>query len=108
MLEKGWNLKLPVDPLTKDLDDIHSITSSFKLLLDKTPEFKVGSLILVSTLNFENIEVQNKLEDLFSGPFIIKALHGANAVKLGLSGELENKHPAFPVSLVGHYTSSDK
>ncbi|MBW0564470.1 hypothetical protein O181_104185 [Austropuccinia psidii MF-1] len=39
---------------------------------------------------------------------MIKALHGTNAVKVKLSGELENKHPAFPVSLVKHYTSSDK
>ncbi|MBW0512728.1 hypothetical protein O181_052443 [Austropuccinia psidii MF-1] len=31
-----------------------------------------------------------------------------NAVQVQLSGELENKHPTFPVSLVKHYTSSDK
>ncbi|MBW0499894.1 hypothetical protein O181_039609 [Austropuccinia psidii MF-1] len=43
-----------------------------------------------------------------TGPFIIKALHGTNAVKVELSGELEDKHPAFPVSLVKQYTSSDK
>ncbi|MBW0519366.1 hypothetical protein O181_059081 [Austropuccinia psidii MF-1] len=113
MLEKGWNLKLPLDTLKKYLVDIHPTASSFKLLLDKvrhhanqsindifeyakkkwdknhkTPEFKVGDLILVSTLNFNNIKGPNKLKDSFSGPFIIKALHGTNAVQVEWSGEL--------------------
>ncbi|MBW0538827.1 hypothetical protein O181_078542 [Austropuccinia psidii MF-1] len=35
MLEKGWNPKLPVDTLKKDLVDIHPTASSFELLLDK-------------------------------------------------------------------------
>ncbi|MBW0570803.1 hypothetical protein O181_110518 [Austropuccinia psidii MF-1] len=39
---------------------------------------------------------------------MIKALHGPNAVQLELTGELMNKHPAFPVSLINLYTSSDK
>ncbi|MBW0539730.1 hypothetical protein O181_079445 [Austropuccinia psidii MF-1] len=133
MLEKGWNPKLFVDTLKKNLVDIHPTASSFKLFLDKvrhhanqsmndafeyakqkwdkshkTPEFKVGDLILVSTLNFNNIKGPKKLKDSFAGPFIIKALHGTNAVQVELSGELENKHPTFPVSLVKHYTSSDK
>ncbi|MBW0545576.1 hypothetical protein O181_085291 [Austropuccinia psidii MF-1] len=74
----------------------------------KTPEFKVGDSILLSTLNFNYIKGPKKSKDSISGPFIIKALHGTNAVQVELSGELENKHPNFPVSLVNHYTSSDK
>ncbi|MBW0567044.1 hypothetical protein O181_106759 [Austropuccinia psidii MF-1] len=74
----------------------------------KTPEFKVGDLILVSTLNFNNIKGPKKLKDSFEGPFIIKALHGTNSVQVEVSGELENKHPTFPVSLVKNYTSIDK
>ncbi|MBW0464074.1 hypothetical protein O181_003789 [Austropuccinia psidii MF-1] len=35
ILEKGWNPKLPVDTLKKDLVYIHSTASSFKLLVDK-------------------------------------------------------------------------
>ncbi|MBW0575446.1 hypothetical protein O181_115161 [Austropuccinia psidii MF-1] len=133
MLEEGWNPKLPVSTLNKYLVDINPTASSFKLLLDKvrhhenqsmkdafeyakqkwdkshkTPELKEGDLILVSTLSFNNIKGPKKLKDSFSGPFIIKALHGTNAVQVELSGELENKHPTFPVSLVKHYTSSDK
>ncbi|MBW0576359.1 hypothetical protein O181_116074 [Austropuccinia psidii MF-1] len=133
MLEKGWNTKLTVDTLKKDLVDIHPAASRFKLLLDKvrhnanqsmndafeyaeqkwdkshkTPDFKVGDLILVSTLNFNNIKGLKKLKDSFAGPFIIKALHGKNAVQVELPRELETKHPTFPVSLVKHYTSSDK
>ncbi|MBW0507892.1 hypothetical protein O181_047607 [Austropuccinia psidii MF-1] len=115
MLEKGWNPKIPFDTLKKDLVDIHPDASSFNLFLDKkwdkihkAPELKVGDLILVSTLNFNNIKGPKKLKDSSAGPFIIKALHGTNAVQVELSGELENKHPAFPVSLVKNYTSSDK
>ncbi|MBW0548365.1 hypothetical protein O181_088080 [Austropuccinia psidii MF-1] len=133
MLEKGWNPKLPVDTLKKDLVDIHPIASSFNLFLKnvrhhanqimndaleyakhkwdkshKTPKLKVGVLILALTLNFNNIEGPEKLKDTFAGPFNIKALHGTSAVHVEISGELENKHPTFPVSLVSHYTSSDK
>ncbi|MBW0568688.1 hypothetical protein O181_108403 [Austropuccinia psidii MF-1] len=133
MLEKGWNPKLPIDILKKDLVDIHPNSSSFKLLLHKVrhhakqrmndafeyakkkfdkshkaPEFKVEDLIMILTLNFNNIKSPKKLKDSFSTPFIIKALHGTNAVQVELTGELENKHPTFPVSLVKHYTSSDK
>ncbi|MBW0513179.1 hypothetical protein O181_052894 [Austropuccinia psidii MF-1] len=35
ILEKGWNPKLPVDTLKKDLVYIHPTALSFKLLLDK-------------------------------------------------------------------------
>ncbi|MBW0524089.1 hypothetical protein O181_063804 [Austropuccinia psidii MF-1] len=129
ILEKGWNPKLSVDTLKKYLVDIHPTASRLKLLLDKlrnhanksmkysfgyaklkwdkshkTPEFKVGDLILVSPLNFNNIKGPKKLKDYFAGQFIIKALHGTNAVQVELSVELENKHPTFPVSLVKHYT----
>ncbi|MBW0546680.1 hypothetical protein O181_086395 [Austropuccinia psidii MF-1] len=97
MLEEGWNPKLPVDTLKKDLVDIHSTASSFELLLynvrhhakqsmndafeyakqkwdtsHKHPEFKVGDLILVSHLSFNNIKGPKKLKDSFSGPFIGK------------------------------------
>ncbi|MBW0560036.1 hypothetical protein O181_099751, partial [Austropuccinia psidii MF-1] len=124
MLEKEWNPKLPVDTLKKDLLDIHPTASSFKLFLDKVrhhanqsmndsfeyakqkwdkshkaPEFNVGDLILVSTLNFNDIKGPKKLKDSFAGPLIIKSLHGTNAVRVEHSGELENKHPTFPVSL---------
>ncbi|MBW0571738.1 hypothetical protein O181_111453 [Austropuccinia psidii MF-1] len=72
-----------------------------------TPEFEVGDLILVSTLNFNIIKVPKKSKYFFSGRYISKALHGTNAVQLRLSREFENKHPTFPVRLVKHYTSSD-
>ncbi|MBW0498928.1 hypothetical protein O181_038643 [Austropuccinia psidii MF-1] len=66
----------------------------------KLPDFKVGDLVLVSTLDFNNIKGPNKLEDSFAGPFMIKAQHGTNAVKLELTDELMKKHPTFPVSLI--------
>ncbi|MBW0582779.1 hypothetical protein O181_122494 [Austropuccinia psidii MF-1] len=74
----------------------------------RPPDFKIGDLILVSTLNFNNIKAPNKLKDSFAGPFMIKALHGPNAVQLELTGELMNKRPYFPVNLIKPYSSSDK
>ncbi|MBW0566541.1 hypothetical protein O181_106256 [Austropuccinia psidii MF-1] len=74
----------------------------------KPPAFKIGDLILVSTLNFNNIRGPKKLKDSFSGPFMTKALHGPNAVQLELTGELMNKHPTFPLSLIKPHSSSEK
>ncbi|MBW0571270.1 hypothetical protein O181_110985 [Austropuccinia psidii MF-1] len=65
-----------------------------------TPDFKVEDLFHVSTTNFNKIKGYKKLNDSFAGPFVIKALHGENAVEVKLSEELRNKHPTFPVSLI--------
>ncbi|MBW0558689.1 hypothetical protein O181_098404 [Austropuccinia psidii MF-1] len=133
MLEKGWNTRLPYDTLKKDLVDTNPTASNFKLMLykarphanrcmedsfkyakerldksHKPPDFKIGDLVLLSTLNFNNIKGPKKLIDSFAGPFMIKSLHGPNAVQLELTGELMSKHPAFPVSLIKPYSSSDK
>ncbi|MBW0531404.1 hypothetical protein O181_071119 [Austropuccinia psidii MF-1] len=72
-----------------------------------TPDFKVGDLVLVSTNNFTNIKGCKKLTDSCAGTFVIKAIHGENAVEVELSEELSNKHPTFPVSLIKPYKSSD-
>ncbi|MBW0564898.1 hypothetical protein O181_104613 [Austropuccinia psidii MF-1] len=133
MLEKGWNPRLPYDTLRKDLVGIHPTASSFKIILDKArhhsnrciqnsfkyakekwdkshkpPDFKIENFVLVSTLNFNNMRGPKKLKDSFAVPFIIKALHGPNAVQLELTDELMNKHLTFPVSLIKPYSSSYK
>ncbi|MBW0554932.1 hypothetical protein O181_094647 [Austropuccinia psidii MF-1] len=133
MLEKGWNPRLPFDTLKNNVVDIHPTGCSFAIMLDKErhhanrfmkdsfkyakerwdkshkpPDFKIEDLVLVSPLNFNNIRGQKKLKYSFAGPFMIKALHGPNAVQLELTGELMNKHPTFPVSLIKPYSSSDK
>ncbi|MBW0592603.1 hypothetical protein O181_132318 [Austropuccinia psidii MF-1] len=133
MLEKGWNPRPPYDTLKKDLVDIHPTARSFKIMLDKArhhenrfiqdsfkyakekwdkshkpPDFKIGDLVLVSALNFNNIRGPKKLKDAFAGTFMIKAQHGPNSVQLKLTGELMNKHPTFPVSLIKPYSSGDK
>ncbi|MBW0534957.1 hypothetical protein O181_074672 [Austropuccinia psidii MF-1] len=120
MLEKGWNSRFPYDTLKKYLVAIHPKASSFEMILDKTrnhakrcmqnsfkyakerldkshkpPSFKVGDLVLVSALNFDNIKGPRKLKDSFAGPLMINALHGPNSVQLELTGELMNKHPVF-------------
>ncbi|MBW0473263.1 hypothetical protein O181_012978 [Austropuccinia psidii MF-1] len=96
MLEKGWNPRHPEDTLRKNLIDIHPKASSFKIILDKVknhathsmndafdyakqnwdkghkvPDFKVGDLVLVSTLIFKNIEGTKKLKDSYLGPFLL-------------------------------------
>ncbi|MBW0497210.1 hypothetical protein O181_036925 [Austropuccinia psidii MF-1] len=96
MLEKEWNPKLPVDTFKKYLVDINPTASSIKLFLDKvrhhanksindtfeyakqkwdkshkTPEFKVGDLIIVSTMNFDIIKGLKRFKDSFSGPFFL-------------------------------------
>ncbi|MBW0511619.1 hypothetical protein O181_051334 [Austropuccinia psidii MF-1] len=88
-LEKGWNPRLPADKLWKDLIDIHPTAARFKISLDKVkhhekqrmndsfdyakqklekshkaPDFKLRELVLVSTLNFNNIKDQINLEIL--------------------------------------------
>ncbi|MBW0547787.1 hypothetical protein O181_087502 [Austropuccinia psidii MF-1] len=133
MLEKRWNPRLPYDTHEKDLVDIHPTANSFKLMLDKAghhanrfmqdsfkyakerwdkshkpPDLKIGDLVLVSTLNFNNIKGPRKLKYSFAGPSMMKALHGPNVVKLELTGELMNKHPTFPISLIKPYSSRDK
>ncbi|MBW0563294.1 hypothetical protein O181_103009 [Austropuccinia psidii MF-1] len=107
ILEKGWNQRLPEETLRKDLIDIHPTASSFKIILEqvkhhakqsmteafdyakqkwdkspKVPQFKVGDLVLVSTLHFNNIKGRDKLKDSYIGPFTIVALHGTNAIQV--------------------------
>ncbi|MBW0566784.1 hypothetical protein O181_106499 [Austropuccinia psidii MF-1] len=48
----------------------------------KVPDFKVGDLALVSTLNFDNIKGPKKLNDYYVGPFVIVASHGNNAFQV--------------------------
>ncbi|MBW0564357.1 hypothetical protein O181_104072 [Austropuccinia psidii MF-1] len=133
ILEKGWNPRLPAETLRKDLVYIHPTPSRFKMMLNKVkqhakqilndsfgyskqkwdksnkvPDFKLGYLVLVSTLNFNNIKGPKKLKDSYAGPFVIIALHGNHALQVELSGELENKHPTFPVSLIKPYQPAVK
>ncbi|MBW0495812.1 hypothetical protein O181_035527 [Austropuccinia psidii MF-1] len=133
MLEKGWNPRLPYDTPKNDLVNIHPKASSLKIMLDKArhhanrcmqdyfkyakerwgksnkpPDFKVRDLVLLSTLSFDNIKFPNKLKDSFAGPFMMKALHGPNAVQQELTGKLINKHPSFPVILIKPYISSSQ
>ncbi|MBW0530063.1 hypothetical protein O181_069778 [Austropuccinia psidii MF-1] len=133
MVEKVCDTRLAADTLRKYLIDMHPTASSFKIILDKVkyhvkkhmnkafeyakqkgykshkvPDFKVGDLSLVSTLNFNNIKLPKKLQDSCVGPFVVVSLHGTNAVQVELSGELEDKHPTFPVSLIKTYQPADK
>ncbi|MBW0510430.1 hypothetical protein O181_050145 [Austropuccinia psidii MF-1] len=48
-----------------------------------------------------------KLKYSFAVPFMINALHTPNAVQLELTGELMNKHPTCPLSLIKVHSSSE-
>ncbi|MBW0566120.1 hypothetical protein O181_105835 [Austropuccinia psidii MF-1] len=72
-----------------------------------TPKFKVGDLVLVSNNKFNNIKGCKKFKDSLTGPSVIKALHGENAVEVELSEELSNKNPTFPVSLIKSHKYGD-
>ncbi|MBW0474626.1 hypothetical protein O181_014341 [Austropuccinia psidii MF-1] len=121
-VKKGWNPRLPADILRKDLIYIHPTAFSFKIILDKVkhhakqsmndafdyekqkwdkshklPDFKLVDFVLVSTWSLNNIKGPKKHKDSYVEPFVIVALHGTNAVQVKVSGELENKHPTFPV-----------
>ncbi|MBW0553417.1 hypothetical protein O181_093132 [Austropuccinia psidii MF-1] len=74
----------------------------------QVPDFKVGDLVRVSTLNLNIIKGPKNLKDSYEGPFVIVALHGTNSVQVELSGELENKHPTFPVSFIKPYQPAEK
>ncbi|MBW0477704.1 hypothetical protein O181_017419 [Austropuccinia psidii MF-1] len=74
----------------------------------KVPDFKVGDLVSFSSLNFNNIKGPKKLKYSYVGPFVKFSLHRTNAVQVKLSGELENKHPTFPVSMINPYQPADK
>ncbi|MBW0593815.1 hypothetical protein O181_133530 [Austropuccinia psidii MF-1] len=71
-----------------------------------TPDFKLGDLVLVSTTDFNNIKGCIKLKGSFSEVFVIKALHGENAIVVELSQELSNKCLTFPVILIKPYRYS--
>jgi hypothetical protein len=131
-LERGWTPWFPKEILMSKAVHIHPSASDFhfmmtkaekyaaecvKLAVDynktrwdkthKAHQFKIGDQVLISTFNFTNLSGPKKLRDSFVGPFTIKQLHGANAVEVILTGELERKHPTFPVSLIKPYRTSD-
>ncbi|MBW0587189.1 hypothetical protein O181_126904 [Austropuccinia psidii MF-1] len=133
LVEKGWNPLFPVDHLKKNLLTIHLTAKDFhymwkracdtasrciaeakehnKQRWDKTnmePDFKEGDLVLVSTLNFNNLEGPKKMRDSFVGPFTIIRMIGKNAVEVKLTEEFSRKHIVFPVSLVKPYFQTEE
>ncbi|MBW0474718.1 hypothetical protein O181_014433 [Austropuccinia psidii MF-1] len=68
---------------------------------DKT--HKEGDQVLLSTLNFNNLQGPMKMRYTFVGQFTIIRLIGKNVVEVQLTEEFSRKHPVFPVSLVKPY-----
>jgi hypothetical protein len=132
ILEKGWLPNLPKDFIKQEAVDIHPTAGTYGKIFEKArihaencikesvaynkerwdrshkePEFKVGDQVLISTANFTNLAGPKKMRDSFGGPFVVKALHGKNAVEVILTGEFNRKHPTFPVSLIKPYNKPD-
>ncbi|MBW0501388.1 hypothetical protein O181_041103 [Austropuccinia psidii MF-1] len=72
-----------------------------------TPEFKVGDLVIVSTINLNNIKGCKNIKYSLKGPFVIKDINGETAFEVELSEEISNKHSTFPVSLINPYKYGD-
>ena len=72
----------------------------------KESDIEVGDQVLLSTINFNNLNTNIKLKDPFVGPFIVLKNVGPNTLELDLYGPYTRKHPVFPISLVKKYYSS--
>jgi hypothetical protein len=126
-LKRGWTPWFPKEILMSKAVHIHPSASDFHFIITKAEkyaaecvklavdynkthkdhQFKVGDQVLISKFNFTNLSGPKKLRDSFVGPFTIKKLHGENAVEVIPTGELERKHPTFPVTLNKPYKTSD-
>ena len=64
----------------------------------KESKFKIGDKVLISTVNFNNIQGPRKLKDSYVGPFVIIKLHGPNAVDVALQESLKGNtlHFQYP------------
>ncbi|MBW0512803.1 hypothetical protein O181_052518 [Austropuccinia psidii MF-1] len=72
------------------------------------PDFKEGDQVLVSKLNFNNLEGQKKMRDTFIGPFTIIKMIGKNAVVFNPPEGFSRKNPVFIVSLVKPYFQKEE
>ncbi|MBW0499513.1 hypothetical protein O181_039228 [Austropuccinia psidii MF-1] len=134
LVEKGWNLLIPVDHLKKNLLTISPTAKYFHDMwksacdtvsrcipeaeeyttqrYDKThkqPNFREGDQVLVSTLNFNNLKVPKKMRDSLVRPFTIIRFIRKNVAVVIFTEEFSMKHPVFPGSLVkpNHQTGDD-
>ncbi|MBW0548289.1 hypothetical protein O181_088004 [Austropuccinia psidii MF-1] len=92
MLEKGWNSRLPRDTLRKCLIKIYPTASSFNIVLDKVKHHAKQSMD--DAFDYAKQKWDKSHKNQFSSS--------------GMSGELENKNPTFPVSLIRPYQPVDK
>ncbi|MBW0521735.1 hypothetical protein O181_061450 [Austropuccinia psidii MF-1] len=106
MLEKGWNPRLPADTLRKELVDIHPTASSFNIMLDKVKHHANQNMDDTFDFAKEKWDKSHKVPDFKA--FLYCCLTWNQCSSSGIEGELENKHPNFPVSLLIPYQPADK
>ena len=134
-LERGYTPRMPAAMINKDMATmkIHPgaqrlttmielarshakecIQKAFEYSKEKwdkghTPStINIGDMVMVSTVNFTNLQGAKKLQDAFVGPFLVIAKHGPNAVEVELTPPFDRKHPTFPVSLLKIYKKNDQ
>ena len=132
-LERGWIPNMPVTTILSKTVHIHPTSESFFEMMQKAEQYaqlcikesteynksrwdkshkeaniQIGDQVLISTVNFNNLEGPRKLRDSFIGPFIVKAFHGPNAIEVILTEQYQRKHPTFPISLVKKYIPSGR
>ncbi|MBW0550416.1 hypothetical protein O181_090131 [Austropuccinia psidii MF-1] len=71
-------------------------------------DFKEGDHVLVSTLNFKNIEGLKKMRDSFLEPFTIIKLLCKKSVGVKLTEEFSRKNPVFTVNFVKPYSQTEE
>lgn len=134
-LERGYTPRLPQVLINKDMATLkihpgaqrlanmiqlarahakECIQKAFEYSKEKwdkghTPStINVGDRVMISTVNFTNLQGAKKLQDTFFGPFLVIGKHGPNAVEVELTPPFDRKHPTFPVSLLKLYKANNE
>ncbi|MBW0501831.1 hypothetical protein O181_041546 [Austropuccinia psidii MF-1] len=113
LVEKGWNLLLPVDHLKKNLLTIHPTAREFHDMWKKACDTAARCIAEAKEYNKQRWDKTHMEPDFKEGgqvPFTIIKLIGRNSVEVKLTEEFSRKHPVFPVSLIKPYfqTEEDK
>ncbi|MBW0492982.1 hypothetical protein O181_032697 [Austropuccinia psidii MF-1] len=104
----SWSVKKMMESKTPNRNTeerlaLHpSYSSSFNIMLYKVKNYSKQSMDDAFDYAKQNWYKSHK--ELL----VLVALHGTNAVQVEFSGELENNHPTFPVSLIKPYQPADK
>ncbi|MBW0475970.1 hypothetical protein O181_015685 [Austropuccinia psidii MF-1] len=106
LVEKGWNLLLPVDHLKKNLLTIHPTVKDFHEVWKRACDKASKWIAEAKEYNKQRWDKSHMELDFQEGEQLI----GINTVEVKLTEEFSRKHPVLQVSLVKPYfqTEEDK